>query len=1816
MGNTGSAPVAADRSHRGAEYLAKKRDHANGDGMHERGTGAKTPGPSSVAGSHLTLRPWMSAKSRRSTKNRVSAMHPSSRQLSSVPPPAQETQSLTSEKARQVQRHKTFGNLKASEKQAIAAATTSSRALNTSRQVDDDNTPLTSQNVTAEPSPIPQVRLRVETSSTPPDADEQSLSPVIENARELRESPQAAEANQFVDDRPLPVVRRAKAGSVGIDLSQGLDMLRRVNDRNVFYSRSTTGRAAQTHTEHAHAQKHPAGVPGFRTRMSRHLADPGGPRIVHSHVRASNLSPPASAHGGAGTVGGGSRRSGPGSHKGLEHSGVGMLGKGGALERSSRSIPRAGSISSVGSSQRSRMLSRNTSGRSLVPSVRGEPGALSTPNTAGRHTSLGKRPSSPGSVRLLKDLVEVPPPLEQTTLQTNCFTGDGGEVCMSVLLPWGGAVGEETALYLAPAVVLGKEDGGVFNPHPSRKTEPKPKNTSSFRLTENGPTRNTAPGRNGDALRSGAGGGGKAPERMLSSRATMMATQGKAASGKFAKSGSMGPARPVPRKGASVGVLLPPPPDVEPEDVGASGQSPMSPRSGGRFSMQEDRGLSLEALQESFGKDGKDRSLGGLVSALVNNIKQGQNHMRLSVQPEGEFEGESSAVGTMSPPLSPHVRFAEPTRGSERTTRPAGEESVEDNSAHGGGRGGPSVYPALQKVDESSVMRDAEGTTVVERPRGAAVRAQTDGRLKSHSHNEGARGTLEGPRAVSSGALLPAQAAAHARHRANAYEREYPEQGSRQSLLGGNVSKVVQENSISSYEDVAHFIREQSMSNAPAMRSNAEPGAAVTPRGSRVQAGPLASQGSISRLGSRLRQGKGEETKSLAVGAIGPPSHAQANARFFNHYAVVKTIGSGTHGDVKLCLDLVDQSLVAIKLVSKALQGKNSRGRSLMAGGGMRGSRHDKSAVLKREAGVLKTLDHPNVVQLYEIIDDESAQHVLCVMEYVEGGPVQMRTEEVEDGAEPERLSEATANDYFLQLIDALDYLHDRGVIHGDIKPANLLLGSDGLVRLCDFGSATVLPPGGSDRLTHTHGSPAFLAPEICRGEEYSGKAADLWAAGVTLFMMLFGRLPFGERGMTMFRMMDAIAEDNIDIPDDVALSPDVLHLLVGLLEKDPSRRMTIEDVIVHPWVTGRDDDAASQLRQESVFDANSVIEDENMHSGSFNMRETLAPVDETLGDGAAGEATPAQDRSSSDAASAAAPVTPQSPPAPVVCATPRAIRSDRGLVVHVSETEDATPAAKSRSAKALLRKWSMDGAGGERAVLAAAMGSPSQSLHSPRMTSGAERDPMESVKSLRKTLTARRESQTRKSFGRKPTLDFMDTIEYILDNIGEDLVPRRKFAPGDCLIEEGEQARLMYFIVSGTAEVLKCFEAPSSAAPTQGGVGAKSTPGQPTATVSNYMEPMGDSDPGAGAEATSVLMPTQSAGPSAGLADVLTGRDDDSDEDHVSEEDRAPIKPVASRLGELSANNASAKKRALMGRYVSGKLDRHALYDDDTPFSRGLAGLANMDFDSDMQDSEIEKVEVSDADAAKIKEAIASSDGHSLPPALSFGGAHGDKAYERMVSRAVRNASQLGGLLQASDSRRSAAGQALRTLAHRGPGDVIGEMGLMGEQTRTASVVAIDEVLALQVDISALGVICDAVPRLQHDLKTLMAERTATRRMMEAFEQLAGLEAHVSELPQSRSVSRSNSMNRGHLTASASFKRSASLRTNSIARSGHSALGVSQGSGMSRWRNTVDGAVSAGPDTPGTSVAREGATHNGGQGGGVSNTGVGDLHRIEEHHL
>ncbi|KAK6926806.1 Protein kinase domain [Dillenia turbinata] len=269
--------------------------------------------------------------------------------------------------------------------------------------------------------------------------------------------------------------------------------------------------------------------------------------------------------------------------------------------------------------------------------------------------------------------------------------------------------------------------------------------------------------------------------------------------------------------------------------------------------------------------------------------------------------------------------------------------------------------------------------------------------------------------------------------------------------------------------------------------------------------------------------------------------------KMVNEYVRECKIGAGSYGKVVLYRSSVDGKHYAIKAFHKSHLSRLHVAPSETA----------MTDVL-REVLIMKMLDHPNIVNLIEVIDDPTADHFYMVLEYVEGKWA------CEGSGPPGGLGENKARKYLRDIVSGLMYLHTHNIVHGDIKPDNLLVTHNGTVKIGDFGVSQVFEDD-NDELRRSPGTPVITAPECCLGLTYHGKAADTWAVGVTLYGMVLGKYPF--LGDTLQDTYDKIVNKPLSLPGN--MNPQLKNLIEGLLCKDPKQRMTLSNVAEHSWVIG-----------------------------------------------------------------------------------------------------------------------------------------------------------------------------------------------------------------------------------------------------------------------------------------------------------------------------------------------------------------------------------------------------------------------------------------------------------------------------------------------------------------------------------------------------------------------------------------------------------------------------------------------------------------------
>ena len=271
------------------------------------------------------------------------------------------------------------------------------------------------------------------------------------------------------------------------------------------------------------------------------------------------------------------------------------------------------------------------------------------------------------------------------------------------------------------------------------------------------------------------------------------------------------------------------------------------------------------------------------------------------------------------------------------------------------------------------------------------------------------------------------------------------------------------------------------------------------------------------------------------------------NKSLFDKYEVKQKIGKGKFGLVKFGINKETKKPVAIKIMAK----KNM----------------DKSdlELAKVEIDILKIGQHPNIIKLYDIYENEN--YIYIIMEYCSGGDLLSYFEYNEYELPEEKVCEIIH-----KLSMAIYYLHSYGIVHRDLKPENILmtdLSPKADIRLLDFGLSKII--GNDEKCTEPYGTLSFVAPEVLQGKPYD-KSVDLWSIGIITFLLLCGYLPFDDKHSEREIARQTI-QDPVPFEDKIwnKYSPEAKTFVEGLLQKKPEKRYSIKEVLEHPWIKKKD---------------------------------------------------------------------------------------------------------------------------------------------------------------------------------------------------------------------------------------------------------------------------------------------------------------------------------------------------------------------------------------------------------------------------------------------------------------------------------------------------------------------------------------------------------------------------------------------------------------------------------------------------------------------
>ncbi|GAM16881.1 hypothetical protein SAMD00019534_000560 [Acytostelium subglobosum LB1] len=306
------------------------------------------------------------------------------------------------------------------------------------------------------------------------------------------------------------------------------------------------------------------------------------------------------------------------------------------------------------------------------------------------------------------------------------------------------------------------------------------------------------------------------------------------------------------------------------------------------------------------------------------------------------------------------------------------------------------------------------------------------------------------------------------------------------------------------------------------------------------------------------------------------------DSSFMSKYQIGEAIGKGAFGKVYKALNTETGDFFAVKQIEKSII-----------------SEKQLPAIIQ-ELKLLKTLQHVNIVKFIE--SHETSKHLYFALEFIEGGSLAKIAKRYGNFQEP------LLSRYISQVLRGIEYLHDKGVIHRDIKSDNILITKEGVIKLADFGSCTY---SALDRKLTVVGTPFWMAPEVIQMDMNArSTACDIWSLGCTILELLTGSPPYWELG-TMPAMFAMVNNPHPPLP--AKISPELKKFLMSCFVRDINKRPTASQLLDHPWIKMH-----AQQQQVKVvlpppmsqMDDDSSPDEQEDDNGSLDMRERVAELE------------------------------------------------------------------------------------------------------------------------------------------------------------------------------------------------------------------------------------------------------------------------------------------------------------------------------------------------------------------------------------------------------------------------------------------------------------------------------------------------------------------------------------------------------------------------------------------------------------------------------
>ena len=306
----------------------------------------------------------------------------------------------------------------------------------------------------------------------------------------------------------------------------------------------------------------------------------------------------------------------------------------------------------------------------------------------------------------------------------------------------------------------------------------------------------------------------------------------------------------------------------------------------------------------------------------------------------------------------------------------------------------------------------------------------------------------------------------------------------------------------------------------------------------------------------------------------------ESGHKIVNNFIFQGIIGLGAFSKIKRSIDKKTKKELAVKVIKNYLLRKKKKAFDKTSSGSLLIHYMIEDAINEMKTYKAIPKEHPNILSLYQILNDNEKDKTYLIMELAE--PLVTINEEtgiftLNNKFDNNKYDEKLIKKWILEIASGLKFLHENNIAHCDIKSDNILLGKDGKLKLSDFGSSLRMNEP-DDNILRTQGNIYFFPPELVEDKEKEKKsidykAVDIWDLGISIYTYIFKCLPFmPENRENIVELFKAITESNFDFnKNGVTISEEMKKLLMHLFEKDPEKRFTADDIVNYPWLNQND---------------------------------------------------------------------------------------------------------------------------------------------------------------------------------------------------------------------------------------------------------------------------------------------------------------------------------------------------------------------------------------------------------------------------------------------------------------------------------------------------------------------------------------------------------------------------------------------------------------------------------------------------------------------